>query len=380
MALIYTTPEAFVSGSCVADGDLADQINLNKGPKHIYTELITVDSRLGSIEAWKTGEINVALLNGKYSTDLNTASTIISRDASGNFSAGTITAALNGNANTATKLQTARTINNVSFNGTANIIVEPYVERDDSTNATRYLAFVDSNTAGNQRLNLDTDLNYNPSTNVLSTTCTNALNLGGTTAANFSLTTHNHDSLYLKLNGTSVMTGDLKMNGKKVFMGNDDYFIYDDASYKYTFYYNGLNLATVKANVFEGTATTARYADLAEKYKTDTVYEIGTVLGVDSSDTDAVGTLFEPGKILLGVVSDKPGCMLNAEADGQYVALKGMIPVKCDDVIRKGQYCIASESGKCIGINKNQISFLLSLDKIGVAIEDSKDGLVLVKV
>ena len=64
-------------------------------------------------------------------TDLNTASTIVARDASGNFSAGTITAALSGNATTsssttgnaatATKLATARTIGGVSFDGTANI-------------------------------------------------------------------------------------------------------------------------------------------------------------------------------------------------------------------------------------------------------------------
>jgi hypothetical protein len=64
-------------------------------------------------------------------TNANTASTIVARDASGNFSAGTITAALSGNATTssstsgnaatATALQTARTIGGVSFNGTANI-------------------------------------------------------------------------------------------------------------------------------------------------------------------------------------------------------------------------------------------------------------------
>lgn len=56
-------------------------------------------------------------------TNLNTASMIVKRDASGNFSAGTITAALSGNATTATTLQTARTINGVSFNGSANITV-----------------------------------------------------------------------------------------------------------------------------------------------------------------------------------------------------------------------------------------------------------------
>jgi len=57
----------------------------------------------------------------------NTASTIVLRDASGNFSAGTITASLtgsiSGNAATATALQTARNINGVSFNGTADITV-----------------------------------------------------------------------------------------------------------------------------------------------------------------------------------------------------------------------------------------------------------------
>ena len=61
----------------------------------------------------------------------NTASTLVARDASGNFSAGTVTAALSGNATTsssttgnaatATALQTARTIGGVSFDGTANI-------------------------------------------------------------------------------------------------------------------------------------------------------------------------------------------------------------------------------------------------------------------
>jgi hypothetical protein len=66
-------------------------------------------------------------------TNANTASTIVARDASGNFSAGTITAALSGNATTssstsgnaatATALQTARTINGTSFNGTANITI-----------------------------------------------------------------------------------------------------------------------------------------------------------------------------------------------------------------------------------------------------------------
>lgn len=54
-------------------------------------------------------------------TNANTANMIVKRDASGNFSAGTITANLSGNASTATTLQNTRTINGTNFNGSGNI-------------------------------------------------------------------------------------------------------------------------------------------------------------------------------------------------------------------------------------------------------------------
>lgn len=62
-------------------------------------------------------------------TDANTANTVVARDASGNFSAGTITAALSGNATTATTLATGRTIGMTgdvtwtsgSFDGSGNV-------------------------------------------------------------------------------------------------------------------------------------------------------------------------------------------------------------------------------------------------------------------
>ena len=62
-------------------------------------------------------------------TDANTASTIVSRNGSGNFSAGTISADLTGVASTATKLATSRTFeltgdvvaSTISFDGTGNV-------------------------------------------------------------------------------------------------------------------------------------------------------------------------------------------------------------------------------------------------------------------
>ena len=75
-------------------------------------------------------------------TSTNTVSKVVARDASGNFSAGTITAALSGNASTATKLATARTISlsgdatgSASFDGSANATLTVTVA-DNSHNHT----------------------------------------------------------------------------------------------------------------------------------------------------------------------------------------------------------------------------------------------------
>ena len=88
-------------------------------------------------------------------TNANTGSTIVFRDASGNFSAGTITATLSGNASTAT---TATTATNVTTTD------------NTAENATMYIAFVDG-TSGAQGIEVDsTGLTYNPSTNTLTTT------------------------------------------------------------------------------------------------------------------------------------------------------------------------------------------------------------------
>ena len=99
----------------------------------------TLTGSLSGTGASFTGTVTAATFSGAHSgsgasltsipngattaVSTNTASAIVARDASGNFSAGTITAALSGNASTATTLQTARNINNVSFNGSADITV-----------------------------------------------------------------------------------------------------------------------------------------------------------------------------------------------------------------------------------------------------------------
>lgn len=77
--------------------------------------------------AGRTGAVSIASADIGDATNANTASMVVKRDASGNFAAGTITAALSGNASTATKLATVRTLaltgdgtGSASFDGSAN--------------------------------------------------------------------------------------------------------------------------------------------------------------------------------------------------------------------------------------------------------------------
>jgi hypothetical protein len=100
------------------------------------------------------------------------------------------------------------------------------------------------------------------------------------------------------------------------------------------------------ANVFNGVATSARYADLAEKYLTDEEYEVGTVMMVGG---EAEVTASVPGKRPIGVISENPAFMMNSELEGgQYVALKGRVPVKVHGAVKKGDELTAWHNGTAI--------------------------------
>ena len=114
-------------------------------------------------------------------------------------------------------------------------------------------------------------------------------------------------------------------------------------------------------NVIYGTSTSARYADLAEKYTTDQEYDAGTVIVVASAG-DAEGTAsYTTGQRVLGVVSTNPAFIMNDELDGQAIALRGRVPVKVIGPIRKGQPLICNQDGKGIYGDTNN-SFAIALE------------------
>ncbi len=99
----------------------------------------------------------------------------------------------------------------------------------------------------------------------------------------------------------------------------------------------------ITANIFNGTATAARYADLAEKYLPDAEYEPGTVMVIGGEKEVTASTW---GDRAIGVISTNPAFMMNKDLEGGvYVALKGRVPVKVIGRIKKGDELIAANNG-----------------------------------
>ena len=120
------------------------------------------------------------------------------------------------------------------------------------------------------------------------------------------------------------------------------------------------------ANLFQGTATAARYADLAEKYLTDNEYEAGTVVSVGGEEEV---TQCKDGDRALGVISAQPAYMMNAWLEGgQYIALKGRVPVKVNGAVAKGNKLVAAADGYA------KVAQALDPDVFAIALESNSNS------
>ena len=117
-----------------------------------------------------------------------------------------------------------------------------------------------------------------------------------------------------------------------------------DATNTYNIGSSSLLYNTVYATTFSGTATSAKYADLAENYLGDVAYEPGTVLmfggANEVTETTSKGTTK-----IAGVVSTNPAHLMNAELAGEFVsavALQGRVPCKVIGMVEAGDMLVAS--------------------------------------
>lgn len=119
----------------------------------------------------------------------------------------------------------------------------------------------------------------------------------------------------------------------------------------------------VYSNIFNGVATSARYADLAERYESDKPYEPGTVLIIGGSK-EVTTTTIPADTAVIGIVSTNPGLMMNADAGNHdshpFIALRGRVPCQVYGPVNKGDLLVTSEfpgharSWK-IGDNENSV-------------------------
>ena len=122
----------------------------------------------------------------------------------------------------------------------------------------------------------------------------------------------------------------------------------------------------LSANIFNGTATSAQYADLAEKYLPDAEYSVGTVVSVGGSKEI---TASSTGDRAIGVISENPAFMMNKDLEGGvYVALKGRVPVKVAGTVIKGQRLVAANDGTAV------ISAAHNSNVFAIALETNADA------
>jgi len=107
---------------------------------------------------------------------------------------------------------------------------------------------------------------------------------------------------------------------------------------------NSLRFNTVFADIFNGVATEAKYADLAEKYSADAAYEPGTVL-VFGGEQELTTTDRKADHRAAGIVSENPAYLMNSEHASEYstaLALQGRVKCKVLGRVRKGDLLVTS--------------------------------------
>ena len=186
---------------------------------------------------------------------------------------------------------------------------------------------------------------------------------GDVTAANVSfdgtgavaLNAGSVDATTVKLTATNTTAADHFITFVDTATGSEA--IRTDTDLKYN---PGTN--TLTATNVAGTSTSAKYADLAEKYYPDSNYPVGTILCVGGS---MEVTFCNSDDIPAGVVSADPAFLMNSEINGVNVALVGRVPVRVLGPVQKGQLVRADNNGVA--------SVTAPGERVGVALEPNAE-------
>ena len=125
--------------------------------------------------------------------------------------------------------------------------------------------------------------------------------------------------------------------------------------------------ATTGFNTVFAKATTAQYADLAEKYTADAEYAPGTVV-VFGGTAEVTVNAVDSDRRVAGIVSTNPGFLMNEGLDTEFtaaVALTGRVPTMVIGPVRKGDLMVAAGLGRARAEQDPRVGTV-----IGKALED----------
>ena len=122
------------------------------------------------------------------------------------------------------------------------------------------------------------------------------------------------------------------------------------------------------STLFTGTATNARYADLAEMYAADSEIDPGTVV-MFGGEGKVVACDTENCRGVAGIVSTNPAHLMNSSQEGVALALAGRVPCKVTGPVAAGDLMVSAGNGMAMANNDAKLGTV-----IGKAIEENIDG------
>jgi hypothetical protein len=137
---------------------------------------------------------------------------------------------------------------------------------------------------------------------------------------------------------------------------------------------------TAYINNVIGTASSAKYADLAERFAADAAYPPGTLLKIGGEHEVTLEDAICSAEVL-GVVSTQPAYLMNREAgdDSTHpaIALSGRVPVRVVGPIRKGQRLVSAGNGCAKAANPMEASWETVIGRALETNEYSEEKLVM---
>jgi hypothetical protein len=105
------------------------------------------------------------------------------------------------------------------------------------------------------------------------------------------------------------------------------------------------SLADMRCNIIEATATSAQYADIAERFAADAPMVPGAVVQLGGAE-EITETAEDLSDRVFGVVSTRPAYMMNSKAGNDtthpFVAMTGRTPVRVTGTVNKGDRLVSS--------------------------------------